>query len=114
MWSFGPMGQGKTTTMWGSPDNGEALIPRSLMCVHPHARTEQDHRFLLPFNAALLLLLLVSPCFSYRQVFDIMSGLVGPLKPQIRKKGSFNEGPKVRAVEVDSGFVWRHDPVHAL
>ena len=23
-----------------------------------------------------------------------MSGLVGPLKPQIRKKGSFNEGPK--------------------
>ena len=31
VWSFGPMGKGKTTAMWGSPDNGEALIPQALM-----------------------------------------------------------------------------------
>ena len=30
LWSFGPLGRGKTTTMWGSPDNGDALIPRAL------------------------------------------------------------------------------------
>ena len=31
VWSFGPMGKGKTTAMWGSPDNGEAVIPQALM-----------------------------------------------------------------------------------